>query len=203
MSLINNALKKAQRERAANSAEPSLSGAAPLHRGSSGLPKQTLALILAGGAVLIVLSVVATVYLLRADKSPTPNSAEPVATPPTAAITNAPPPAISLPVIQAPVPDAAPVPVTSAISDPAPVPPAPHPIPPVPVNADERVYAFIDNLQIMGVRSSGADSKVLMNDRVYRVNDVVDRALNVRLIRVEPNRLVFEDAGGATYTKTF
>jgi len=41
-----------------------------------------------------------------------------------------------------------------------------------------------------------------MNDRVYRVNDVVDRGLGLRLIEVQSGRLDFEDARGVRYTKT-
>lgn len=63
--------------------------------------------------------------------------------------------------------------------------------------------AFLDRLHVTGIRSSGAESKVLMNDRVYRVNDVVDRALGLKLVKVSPDTLTFEDANGLTYTKTF
>jgi hypothetical protein len=40
-----------------------------------------------------------------------------------------------------------------------------------------------------------------MNDRVYRVNDLVDRNLGVRLTKVESGRLTFTDASGAVYSK--
>ena len=55
----------------------------------------------------------------------------------------------------------------------------------------------------MGIRSSGNESKVLMNDRVYRVNDIVDRNLGVKLTKVAPDSLTFTDANGATYVKYF
>ena len=42
-----------------------------------------------------------------------------------------------------------------------------------------------------------------MNDRVYRVNDVVDRTLGVRLIHVATDGLTFSDAKGVSYTKNF
>ena len=65
------------------------------------------------------------------------------------------------------------------------------------------IYAFIDQLQVMGVRSSGTDSKVLMNDRVYRVNDFVNRELGLKLTKVNSDSLTFVDANGASYTKQF
>ena len=68
---------------------------------------------------------------------------------------------------------------------------------------DERVSAFVDAVRVAGIRSSGNDSRVLMNDRVYRVNDVVDRALGVRLIKVASDSLTFADANGVTYVKNF
>jgi hypothetical protein len=40
-----------------------------------------------------------------------------------------------------------------------------------------------------------------MNDRVYRLNDFVDRALGVRLTKVTRESLTFTDANGVTYVK--
>lgn len=42
-----------------------------------------------------------------------------------------------------------------------------------------------------------------MNDRVYRLNDIVERTLGVRLIKVETNSLTFSDANSVTYVKFF
>ncbi len=47
----------------------------------------------------------------------------------------------------------------------------------------------------------GADSRVLINERVYRVNDIVERTLGVRLIKVEPGVITFSDVNGVTYAK--
>lgn len=214
MSLISNALKKAQRQRAAE-AEAAVGPDTPIRRGKSGMPTETLILLIAGAAVIVVLSVVLTVYLMR--PAPAPVSEKLDAPVQLAATTPA--PEITAPVIKMPEPElvsTAPITtdvarnsVAEALSEKAPMESAPSatPIPQAatlePARADERVYTFIDKLQVTGVRSSGADSKVLMNDRVYRVNDIVDRALALRLIKVEPDRLVFEDANGITYTKTF
>lgn len=54
-----------------------------------------------------------------------------------------------------------------------------------------------------GVRAAGADSKVLMNDRVYHVNDMVDYELGLRLTSVTTSALTFVDENGLVYTKTF
>lgn len=221
MSLINNALKKAQRQRAAEAEATSPGSNTPMRRGKSGMPAQTLILIVAGAAVIVVLSVVATVYLLR--PAPEPLPAAPIPPVQIAAVESTPAPSITVPPLNSAEPEPTePEPVTnSPAPEPSPEPPpettpveAPAEViapaiaiaqspPPEPARADERIYAFIDKLQVMGVRSSGADSKVLMNDKVYRLNDLVDRALALRLIKVSANSLVFEDANGITYTKTF
>ncbi len=62
--------------------------------------------------------------------------------------------------------------------------------------------AFIEALRVTGVRASASDPKVLMNDRVYRQQDIVHRELNLRLIRIEPHTLTFTDDSGFVYTKS-
>ena len=42
-----------------------------------------------------------------------------------------------------------------------------------------------------------------MNERVYRVNDIVERNLGVRLIKAEVDNLTFSDGRGVTYVKHF
>jgi hypothetical protein len=79
--------------------------------------------------------------------------------------------------------------------------------PPAPVvtapKHDERVNQFIDTIRVAGIRSSGTESRVLMNDRVFRVNEIVERNFGLRLTKVEPNTLTFTDANGAVYVKNF
>jgi len=68
---------------------------------------------------------------------------------------------------------------------------------------DLRILTFIDAIRVAGIRSSGAESKVLMNDRVYRLNDMVDYTLGIRLTKVATDGLTFTDANGTTYVKNF
>jgi hypothetical protein len=63
--------------------------------------------------------------------------------------------------------------------------------------------AYIDAMRITGVRPAGTDSRVLMNERVYRLNDIVERSLSLRLTKVEADHLTFTDASGANYVKYF
>lgn len=264
MSLINEALKKAQRQRheelaaptpATNPGEPA--AAVRIPRRGKATAANTLVLIGSGAIVLIVLSVVGTIYLVNRPAAPAPRVASAPTPAPTVPATpggaDTSTPAIVAPAIPAPaasaptnsgaatsVPAASPSPaVTSAPAGPTPVAAAPISAPPATVPAsidpaptpgatpgiaetppqkepaatpatsaaprapDERVAAFVEAIRVTGIRSSGTESRVLMNERVYRVNDIVDRALGVRLIKVASDSLTFSDANGITYEKHF
>ncbi len=224
MSLINEALKKAQRrQHEQQAAAGTESGEGSMRSRPKPSTAQTWIVIGAGAATLVVVSVVITVVLLnRPSDQPERTPIAKAAPPPVSA-------EMSSPVIVAPmVSKPAETPASSgalatggaelpavAVADsgattpigatevPA-APPTPIAIPPIAgPTVTEQVQAFVDAIRVTGIRSSGADSKVLMNDRVYRVNDVVDRGLGVKLVRVESNRLVFADADGMTYEKSF
>ena len=270
MSLINEALKKAQKVRMSEPMEE----APPMPGGSGrvekrGQPRSTssLMVLVAGGVVLVVLSVVATVYLVNrgpeakpvvaATKSPAANptgatAANPVsnaplikvpmdsphpdspapatvvqaapvprspvvATPPPASEIKAPLAPEPKPTPAAPTPTAptensatrvaasAPLPAapiaTPAAESPSAAQPAASPV--VPAKPDERVHQFVDTIRVTGIRSSGAESKVLMNDHVYRVNDIVDRVLGLRLTKVAAESLTFTDSNGVEYVRNF
>ncbi|MES2692233.1 MAG: hypothetical protein V4773_02090, partial [Verrucomicrobiota bacterium] len=96
-------------------------------------------------------------------------------------------------------------PATTAATEPAsePLPSKFVPPPAAAAKTDERIAAFVDAIKVTGIRSSGAESRVLMNDRVYKVNDIVERTLGVRLVKVAPDSLTFSDNNGFTYVKLF
>ena len=58
-------------------------------------------------------------------------------------------------------------------------------------------------MRILGVRSPGPDARVLIGERVYRLNDVVDRSLGLRLVKVETGALTFADTAGTLYKKNY
>ena len=208
MSLINEALKKAQRQRSDVPSGGMSSTGGFDQRGPRPMKTQSVVLLVAGAAVLVVFSVVITVYLVN--RTPGTASTLPVATttaPVTPAVDlNAPPPVIVAPVISIPPPaskvEAAPV-ETPAAEVVAAAPVAIPPIAPAARQPELHIQLFVDAIRVMGVRSSGGESKVLMNDRVYRVNDIVDRALVLKLVKVEPELLTFTDPNGMVYTKSF
>lgn len=260
MSLINEALKKAQRQRSLD--------AAPLSHAPSGVAaaavtthvraashKRSLAPLWFGFG-LVALGGVAAFLVMRygiADANPaavaasTPVAATPAVAPaptPVVAVVPSPAPApavsVQLPVAvprelltNPPAPAPAPVapvavvtftpaapvaevpaerpaaPVasapTAAAPAPAPVAVAPVVLPPPATEAEHvaRVYAFLSSIRLTGVRGADAQARVLMNEKVFRLNDTVDAALGLRLSAVRPNLLVFTDARGRTFEKTY
>lgn len=224
MSLINDALKKVQRLHGHEhpATLPTAHGAPaghvspPIHIPRRGSPPtaQLFILIGAGAAVLIVLSVIITVVLINRKPETVRPSAAVAPAPKLAVDLNAPSPVIVAPVISLPTP------TSESVSPAAPASAAPlstvhtpessatPPLPAIPVIAvepppDPRIITFVDAIRVTGIRSTGDGSKVLMNDRVYRVNDVVDRLLGVKLIKVDDEMLTFSDANGVIYTKNF
>jgi len=230
MSLINEALKKAQRQRS-DQPPGSSSNADRMNDRRRPLSAQSVILLVAGAAVLVVFSVVITVYLLNRNPAtaPAPLAAStPKAAAPAVDLT-APSPVIVPPVVPAatsvasttpadtspvtetpPAVSALPSAMPSAKTPPAsvaatnPVAETAEPLPSTPVRPTElEIQLFVDAIRVTGIKSSGGESKVLMNDRVYRVNDFVNRSLALKLVRVEPEMLTFSDASGTTYTKSF
>ncbi len=47
------------------------------------------------------------------------------------------------------------------------------------------------------------DSKVLMNDRVYRIGSIVEAEMGLKLVEITTGALTFEDERGGRYTRTF
>jgi hypothetical protein len=129
-------------------------------------------------------------------------------------VTIAPAVAVATPTVStpSPAPASSSVQVNLSASAPAPEPtPPPRAAPPqakpVPPAASpempyhRRVLAFVDSLHVTGVRAAGDDSKVLMNDRVYHLNDMVNIELGVRLTGVSTTVLLFADENNKVYTK--
>jgi hypothetical protein len=69
--------------------------------------------------------------------------------------------------------------------------------------ANPAVLTYLETAKVTGVRASDTDPKVLMNNRVYRLNDVVDRDLQLRITGIASRELQFTDARDFVYTKRF
>lgn len=231
MSLINDALKRAQRDRTSSSHAPlpHAPGASSLRpAGRSGPPWLLIGLCATVGGLLALVAVL----LLRPSATPSvaPAAATTVATatpsPASASSVPAtPPPAPTLPSTSvsaslassasaAPAKSTAPQPsaesiVTTVATIPAASTPAPAPVvttpaaPTGPARPTPRLIQAVEALRVTGIRAAGADSKVLMNDRVYRLGDIVDHELQIRLTGATAQSLTFVDETGASYTRNF
>jgi hypothetical protein len=226
VSLINDALKKAARQRAQETdGLPPMPGGGYSRGPARGGAKKTQTMILVGGGavVLVVVSVVLTGIMMNKGAPeakpvafavttpvPTPAAAAPkiVVQPAQVAITLP----QAAPIAQAPVPTALPTstPVPIVREEPAAAPAvvqaAPTPAPTAPPAATlqpDQIQNLVDNYHISGVRAAGAGSKALIDGHVYKVNDLVDRLIGLRLVKVEEDRLTFTDRTGTTYVRTF
>ncbi len=225
MSLINDALKKAQRQRSTDSAPPlpAVSAAQPptgkVIKRAKPIAFQSqvvrmAATVLGAGLLLIggVLywqwkSFAAEELALGKLKSSAKTAATPTATEGNAlsATTSNDAPkdsnASAAPAFNISTATATPPPpvIKEIVAEPAPA----APVQVFKARPDPKVLAYVDTLRVTGIRAAGSDSKVLMNDRVYRVNDIVDHALGLKLAGVATNALTFEDERGVVYTRNF
>ena len=237
MSLINDALKKAQKQRTGESpqlaAMPGIGGepAIRIAKRAKPLGFNSLLLWIGFGAVTLVVVVAGGILLVRwmtappeaipatrpaavvTQASPVPsvtnNSAGPSATPEAPTATNT--PAIS-PATAAVPPASAPIAVSEPVAEKKPVVITPAASAPelespkaaaVALRLESKAIAYIEALRVAGIRASTTDSKVLMNDRVYRVGDTVEHVLGLKLAAIASNALTFEDERGARYTRNF
>lgn len=220
MSLINDALKKAQQQRTGDSpsldALPSLGGQSPRRIARRAKPPgfNTLLLRSGIGAGLLVVILILGFLLIR-NKSASTETEKPVSvaatvTPPTPAVVQRPPAAVNSFVVPIKAPPVA-APVVKPIEPEPKVEPAKtEPPPPEPVKViappprmAPAAISFIENIRVTGIRASATDSKVLMNDRVYRIGDSVEHQLGIKLVGIESTSLTFEDLQGASYTRQF
>ena len=122
------------------------------------------------------------------------------------------PRAVSVQPTPTPAPTAAPVVVAQPVPTPVPQPVAvaparaaeTAPVAAAPAESRaERIQAYIDALQVTGARAAGSESKALVNGHVFRLNDVLDKTLGLRLKQVDADHLTFVDAAGDTYVKSY
>lgn len=231
MSLINEALKKAQRQRTEGPAgvpppvAAPISGdapAGPIAKRRPPMPARTLVILLVGGgAVLVMGGVLAFLFLGDNSTVPPRPSAPVVAARPASPVSPAPAPEspiapvpapapapvieVKLPAIPHTTPSPTPAPAPAPVPTPAPAVVHPEPAKPIPrvPTANPLVYEFLEKLRVAGIRASATDPKVIMNDRVFRLNDIVDRITQLRLVHIDNDTLTFVDGSGFEYKKSF
>jgi hypothetical protein len=210
MSLINDALKKAARQRAQDQGDlPPMPGGGSRRAGRQG--PQVWILLGAAAVALIVVSVVATGVFINgkgAAAAAAVAKATPTAPPAPAGDLKA--PAV---VVLAPAKAAEPTPTPTPTAVPT-SPPRPTALPQIVVRSEEpspaagpapgqreAVQALIDHFHVAGVRTAGAGSKALIDGHVYRIHDLMDASLGLRLTEIADDHLTFVDSSGATYVR--
>ena len=212
MSLINDALKKAQNIHGAPPGIPSArfsgdpggtpgaisnpdhGGHAPIARRGNPMSAQKLVIILLVAGVVFIGFIGAmglgAYFIINSDRPA--QMAEATA-----------------PVIEAAEVIAIPEPEPVAAADPEPEPevnplPVLPPPPTVRINRpDPDVLAYVNTLNVRGIRITGGESKVLMNNKVYKTGEIVNYDLNLKLSEVSGKELIFEDVQGNTYIARF
>jgi hypothetical protein len=220
MSLINDALKKAARQRAEEQGEviPPMPGGGHRRPSRPGEPMRVQTIVLIGAAALALIVVSAVVTGIFVTGKPDVKVAAVIQSP-----TLAPTPAPQKVVVQGPliaVPQALPASVPTPTSAPVAVvrpavvaavaptaAPTPRPVATAPAtapqNRNELIQGIVDRYRVSGVRAAGADSKALVDGHVYKINEVIDRTIGLKLVKVEADHLTFVDAQGDTYLKSF
>ena len=209
MSLINQALKKAQQDRsgaASSSFAPQGSSATGAPAPSGSKNKFSTLAIIGGFAVLIGLVAGLTVLLLSGEDAP-----------PAASVATETP-------VQEPAPQPAqPLPTTPANTQTA---PAPTPAELEAANAaaeaklaaekaaaeeaarkaaagpNPKIIDWLSKVKLAGVRlSEGSENKVLLNNDAYGVGDTVNYSLGLKVLIIQEKRVLFIDKNDKKYLK--
>jgi len=217
MSLINDALKKAQ-NRYGESTPPTTGPAGPAsipaapRKGKSPLGK----VILIGSGIALLSAAVSTAVILVVVRKESPPPPAPIVRPAAAETPPISPAPVVLnpvksaetpvppPVVPATEPPIQPAPtITAAATPPSPVvfPPLTEPAPAIKLGT--RIQSFIDRLRVTSIRISDTGNKAILNDRLFRVNDLVEPSLGLRLTEIKPSQLTFTDEAGNTYLRHF
>ena len=231
MSLINDALKKAQ-NRHGDTSPPTIASNGPAAIPAAPRKGRTpLGKLIVAAAVLSLfsatVSAVLIFFVMRETETPAPPPSSPpvakpsapspvvahpatVATAPQTTAASQPAPAISpspaviapaAPVVTSVPPTTPPItPAPSAAENPVGV-PEPEPAPAIKLGT--RIQAFVDRLRVTSIRISDTGNKAILNDRLFRVNDLVEPSLGLRLTEIQPRLLIFTDENGDVYQRHF
>lgn len=214
MSLINQALRKAQQDRSpkrmADPSEPNIPGghyAAP----SSGMQ---LGLIIAGIAVfaLLIGLVVGLSVIIFQKQAPISDQAiatsdsaprEAVSKPETVITPSAPKEIVPAPAPEASVLDQLRIAREEAEAEAAKEAAAKAEAERIAKLApNEQIIDWLSRSKVTGVRlSTSGNSKAIINDEAYSVGEYVHYSMGLKLIVIQESRLLFEDANGKRYMK--
>lgn len=81
--------------------------------------------------------------------------------------------------------------------------PAPLPVPNRRIQPDPNAISVLQDARITGVKVAGANSLVLMNNRIFQIGSVVSHQPRLRISRILNTEIYFIDESGAEYRKQF
>lgn len=197
MSLINEALRKAQTQRTQS---PGLgSGTENQAIGYAPGPSRIGLMIGLGMSIVILIGLVAGLTILLLSKSGPQIVQEPATAEPAKPATETTAPAsisesatetesVSKPSIT-PLPKQTP----ETIEQPATAPPEPS----------QEITDWIAQSTISGVRITTTSSKVILNNKAFVPDETVNMSLGLKILTIEPERIILIDSNGAEYVKSF
>jgi hypothetical protein len=199
MSLINEALRKAQNQRAQSTGLGSDTKKPSLNH--TGRPNRFGLMAGLGIFIVILIGLVAglTVILLSKDKSQTVQASAPVETVASASKTAVQPNRLE--------PGTEPGTESGALDTVSPVPENSEQLPETvekPAVTAELNQAIIDWLaqsNVTGVRITSSSSKVILNNDAFTPCDKVNMALDLEIFEIEAKRIIFIDSKGVKYVK--
>ncbi len=85
----------------------------------------------------------------------------------------------------------------------APAPTDPLPTPVEGAQPDAQVVAFLEQSRITGIKVAGSESRVLMNNQIFKAGQLVDPTTQLRIKTIRENEIEFIDGAGLEYRKQF
>ena len=197
MSLINEALRKAQNQRTQS---PGLgSGTENQAIGYAESPRRIGLMIGLGMSIVILIGLVTGLTILLLSKSGPQIVQEPAAAEPLKLATET--------TAQAAVPESATE--TESVNK-LPTPPLPVQTPatiekPVTVipEPSQEITDWIAQSTISGVRITNSSSKVILNNKAFMPDETVNMSLGIKILTIEPERIILIDSNGVEYVKLF
>ena len=68
---------------------------------------------------------------------------------------------------------------------------------------NQKITDWLEQSTISGVRITSSSSKVILNNKAYMPDKIVNMPLGLKILEIEPERITFIDSNGVEYIKLF
>lgn len=189
MSLINDALRKAQSQRAQSPGLGDDSGVGTQPLNYADRPNRFGLMIGLGMGIILLLGLVAWLTVLLLDKEKSQAAEQNAATGPGASVSEMPPQASMG------------TPTKPAHTAPKPAGPTPTVAPAPVAEPNQEIVDWLDQSRVTGVRITSTSSKVILNNEAFIPGDSVNMKLGLKVLEIEAERIIFIDSNGVKYIK--